>query len=1424
MTLLPSPIPHPLDYSPFDVPAWAYEALEWVVGFDWPAGDEVATWDVADRWYALATSLAEPRDDAFAAAAQVLSGYGGAGITADGFREAWQQLAGDENAPLNALLQIAQELGELVEQCGTDLEAAKLEAWIEIGFFLIELIGMAVTVALTLGAASPAAGGLIMATRLAIQQIFKRLIAQLGKKALKQTARRTIKDITTKQGLKRLGRGGLREGLDEMGEEAATNAGIQTYQQSGGRAHGLDLAGLGMSAAGGFAGGVASRGADVGSHGHGGPLRGAGGEVLAEFGAAAVYGDLPDMSGLAKSGASGAAGSAMHGLKSSFDIRHFGTPEGSIHVGGDPGQTFADGAAPSAGAATSAGPVAEGHVAALDSAGSASPPVDGRSEAGGVGSVGGSAPPPFAGGSEATGAGGSASNLGSDTAAPATSLSVGAEAVQGPAASTAAPTQIGDGPSAPSLAATSPAADPVPSGQAASAGPATSSVPSASPHFLDQSAPSTATAPAAAPAAAPLGQFTALAALASPSITPAIPADLPTASATSAGLPTTSAVLAGPSTISANPRRPNTTPATSSRPTTTPTSPSRPITTPAVHAGATTTPAVHAGATTPATPSGRSTLSTIPTRPAPSSASLPGATSAVPAGPDDPGATRRTPLSELDRIAEALAPRPVRRSALPDLSVLSPAPSRTISPTTARPVDTTMRLGNPPATTRPTPPTTPPPRTGGGVLRDEAGYFGYADHARRTHELNRRQDYISYLADIAEANRVKILDLGRQADAALRVGSTLRGADHRRQAAELSAVVTEIETQIDLIRTGELAPATVEVDPHDWARINTDVGNLAPGGIQTDDRSALTGSGGQPPIDRSRRYNTYGGLRPPLAVHQLDLENAVPRGDDGRALRLPDPRVGNWFRLANDGGPGADPTRGLNCVDGVLALYDTYLHGRPRVSAPRTFDSYAHGNPNRPIGGEWDGVQRIHQATGGSFQNLCPYVGAADPTLAKPAMDIALRNLTNHLHNSGHGAYAFIITDLEGGGCHSWAAINQNGAILFLDPQVGRITENVPLYRHHGTPTRANIVSMDALVVTGNGTPTPLPYHGPGLWTATVGVDQISGTNDDSAPDEGHRTSAPSTPEHRGSQEASDSATATAASGAGGLDIRVPDGVTELLEETAVAVAAAERLAFESLAKSERSHIEAARRELSGFADQTLTALRGIVDLLPAASDGHRPAVVNESKRLKSAESTARAFLEEASVDSELSLEEFLAGLKDRVRFSVEVSERGYGHTVVAILQALSSSGYRIGKILSFWGTGRGRHNGLNVTLIDRQQRLVEVQFPTPLSRSVGEITHFLYSRVRTRLFGPEERVRALLHILEINLGNDMPAHQPSDLEALAEFASVSHLDTSLDTWIRKNQAVWNRFLETLTDSDTSLEETLEEHNLRYGDVLESPE
>ena len=208
----------------------------------------------------------------------------------------------------------------------------------------------------------------------------------------------------------------------------------------------------------------------------------------------------------------------------------------------------------------------------------------------------------------------------------------------------------------------------------------------------------------------------------------------------------------------------------------------------------------------------------------------------------------------------------------------------------------------------------------------------------------------------------------------------------------------------------------------------------------------------------------------------------MPAAGDGRVARLADPRVGDWFGLVNDGGPAGDPTRGLNCLDVVLALFDTYLHARPRVAAARTFDGYAHGDPDRTWGGEWDALERVRLATGAAFQNLCPFVGAAEPALAKPAVDTALSNLANHLHNSGPGAFAVILTDLEDGGCHAWAAVNQDGTILFLDPQVARISVEEPLYAHLGRPAHANIVSMDALVVNGQGVPVPLPFHGPGQW------------------------------------------------------------------------------------------------------------------------------------------------------------------------------------------------------------------------------------------------------------------------------------------------------------------------------------------------------
>ncbi|SNY58627.1 toxin glutamine deamidase domain-containing protein [Paractinoplanes atraurantiacus] len=1358
MSVLPSPVPHPLEFSPFDVPGWAYTALEWVVGFDWPDGNEVATWDVADRWYALATALVEPNDAAFGAVSRILSGYEGS--AADGFEEAWRRLAGDESAPLNALLQASDQLGGLVEGAGRDIEGAKLEAWIEIGIFLTELIGMGITVILTLGAASPAAGGLIMATRLAIQQIFRKLVEQLGAKALKRTATHAIKQLGTKEGLRKLGHEALDEGFDEAREELATNGGIQAYQQSTGRSDGFDLNDLRTSAVAGFAGGAASSGAGVGSHGHGGVARGAGGEVLAEFGAAAAFGDLPDAGDLAKSATSGGAGSAVHSLPSLF--------------GGTPLSAPATGISPHL-----AGPV--------DAAFSFSSPASVSLA---------SSPPP-------------AALLPSSTPESAIPASP----------SPASPTLASPSTASPTLASPSPASPTLASPLPASPSPAELVSPFANPADSVSTSPSL-TDSVAAPAA-PSDPV--------PASTPN-PADgqALTSSSTAADLTPTStpdlgSSTAGPSTSSAagfdfsasgfgssaDPGSPSTAAPASSTPALSSTADLAAQPAPAVQtqsgfnavAASTAEAAVlSTSSSTPAATAGMTPwIPSVPRRFGPSATGTADVPNRLP-----PGTTRRAPMSDLDRIADALGPRTAssrRRPPLPldrtptthkhlssseasllDQALAPPSPlsDRPRSrPHANAPVDARPYINRIPSPRRPAPVIAAPlpknltnaprkPLPPPDLARAEAAYFGYADHARRTHELNRREEYASYLTQIADDNRAKILDLGRLAGEADRVGYTLRARDYRHQASELSEVVTEIETQVEQIRTGTVAPDTVEVDPPAWSRINRDVGDLAPGGVSTDDRSALTGTAGPSPIDATRHYNSVGGLRPPLAIHQVDLENAVPRDLTGRPTRLPDPREGTWFRLANDGGPTADPTRGLNCVDGVLSLFDTYIHGRPRVAAPRTFDTYAHGDPTRPLGGELAGVDRIRQATGGDFQSLCPHLGGVPALEAQKAMNLAFTNLSNHLLNTGHGSFAFIITDLEAGGCHSWSAVNHNGTVLFLDPQIGKLSETRPFYHHSGTPAPTNITSMDALVVTATGTPSPLPHHGPGQWSTTPT----------------------------------------------GTDNTLPDMSPE---------ATAETLAFQSLSSAEQNLLNETRARSLEIADRALQDIQSIVEAIPPSGEAAKPRVVDTQHRAKTATSLARAFLQLDTFDG-TTLDRFVAAQKDLVRFSVEIPLAGYGQSVAQILEGMRSAGYTVTKILSFWADRLGRHNGLNVSLTDPNGHLLEVQFPTALSRAVGKDTHALYSRVRNDRFSAEERVEALLEIFSVNHQRGLVENQPSDLDTLNALSPVVNKDTGLASWIRSNRRTWLAYLRSLESSGESFGQVLARHNLQYSDVMMSPD
>ncbi|MEU4369013.1 toxin glutamine deamidase domain-containing protein [Micromonospora chersina] len=970
--MLPSPIPHPLDYCPWDVPGWIYEALDWVVGVEWPEGDERAVWDLADKWYGVADVLASPRNDATTAAGEVRSGYGGVGLVAQAFDVAWGKVAEGEDAPLHVLVAATGELGRLVDSCGCDIEGAKLEAWIELGILVVELLSLAVATVLTMGAASPAAGAAITASRVAVQQIFKRLVAQLARKAvkegLKEAGERAAKEVV-KSGARGLARRAVLAGLVEAGQEAGTSLATQAYQNSTGRRDGLDLTDVGTSGLGGFAGGAAAPLAGLGRHAHGRFAeigerfgREMAGETLAESAAGLATGQDLSLEDLARAAASGASGSttgqADSALHHRLDEKLAGLPAQPLDLGLSPSGLIPAPRAPEPGPLLGdpgLGPVPQ--PAAVDSASAPNP----------LSPLAGDRPahlPTVEVGQAATGMGASPPHR--MDAEVATSPS-SAEVATNSAPATASPTLS-------SVAVEAPiAAPPVSGATEPRQGPLNA------PAAVDTGAPSQAT-PAQAAATVVNSQDTA-------ALQPKGPVSVPP-DRSAFGAVSPAGTAAGPPAHS--------------------------------HV---------APATGPATP---------PSAPVPDAR---------------PAPSPRFPL------LEALAPqRPAADpSTLPGPFGPLPPPHR------GSQGDQAARLA------------------AGREILERLRYERGFQEQRQWYEEGRRQQEAEWLRVRADHFHRAAGEYGERAFQLHQAGHQLLAQRWQQAAHEASTEAHDLRGLAEQVLAGSAAPTEVTVeDDLDFYRINDDVADLAPGAVETPDHSALTGHGHPPPIDRSRRYGVRGGLRPPLALHQTDLERQMPRHPDGSVVRTADPREGGWFQLANDGGPAADATRGINCLDCTLSLFETWMHGRPRVSAPRTFDGYLQGDVRQPVGGEADGPRRVEEITGGRFQNLCPTALSGVPdTETRDMIEDGYRDLRAQLLAGGHGSYAFLITAIEGGGSHAWVALNQNGTVLYLDPQTGRIGRH-PLYSHSGIRGPQNVVGIDALVLGPDGHPMPLADRPPG--------------------------------------------------------------------------------------------------------------------------------------------------------------------------------------------------------------------------------------------------------------------------------------------------------------------------------------------------------
>jgi len=262
----------------------------------------------------------------------------------------------------------------------------------------------------------------------------------------------------------------------------------------------------------------------------------------------------------------------------------------------------------------------------------------------------------------------------------------------------------------------------------------------------------------------------------------------------------------------------------------------------------------------------------------------------------------------------------------------------------------------------------------------------------------------------------------------------------------------------------------------------------------------------------------------------------------------------------------------------------------------------------------------------------------------------------------------------------------------------------------------------------------------------------------------------------------------------------------------------AEQRILATLDASQRSALDASIAESEVVATLVSRDLHDVVASLSRFDpSGEHLKVVDEEFRVKGTASLARAFREAAAFDGDVDSRAVLARIKDRVRFSIQVPEDGYSATVAAALAALRERGYQVSELVSFWGTG-GRHNGLNVTLHDRNQFTIELQFPTPLSRTIGKQTHALYEISRLKGGQAVERVAAFLRILEINKANGITDHQPAGLERLGEMRKVN---TSLTRWIAKEPLVWEGYRRWLERNGMTFEQALEHHGLTPQDVLD---
>jgi uncharacterized protein YukE len=183
--------------------------LEWIVGSDWPEGDETAMRRGAQAWVDVATDINELIGDLQATAAKVLGTVDGEG--AEAFRKYFGTYVSTDPQCLPKLSKACEALGQALNSGANEIEYAKYMFIALLIITAIEITMLIASAVATFGASTAAIPAVEVASQITARTIAQKLLIAIAKGALRGFLEGVLLDLGV-QGLQITQ--GNRDGID----------------------------------------------------------------------------------------------------------------------------------------------------------------------------------------------------------------------------------------------------------------------------------------------------------------------------------------------------------------------------------------------------------------------------------------------------------------------------------------------------------------------------------------------------------------------------------------------------------------------------------------------------------------------------------------------------------------------------------------------------------------------------------------------------------------------------------------------------------------------------------------------------------------------------------------------------------------------------------------------------------------------------------------------------------------------------------------------------------------------------------------------------------------------------------------------------------------------------------------------------------